>query len=331
MSLHEAVGQMFLVSMSGTEPDYYINKMVRERNIGGVLLFGSNMKSKAETQRLIASLQRLSIETEPAVPMLIAVDQEGGEISAASWVSPQPSAAQVGNTGNPRRARTIAGQMGRQLRQAGVNTDLAPVADTGSGAAIGSRSFGSDPQLVSRMVAASVEGFKEAGVVSSAKHFPNHGPAQVDSHTGSPVIRHDPQNIRYYDLPPFRAAIDSGVPMVMAGHLTYPAIDPRRPASLSPQAIGMLREEMGFSGVVITDDLSMEAAKRGGTTPQAAVQAVKAGADVMIVSDVPEVQAASYRAVVEAVESGEVPPSRIYDSLERIMEVKEEYPLYGGG
>jgi beta-N-acetylhexosaminidase len=330
MSLREAVGQMFVVSMSGTEPNYYIEKMIRERNVGGVLLFASNMKSEAQTQRLVGSLQRLSMDTEPSVLLFVAVDQEGGEISSAPWVDPQPSAAQVGDTGNPQKARTIAEKMGRQLRQAGVNTDLAPVAETGSGAAIGSRSFGSDPELVSRMVAASVGGFEEAGVVSSAKHFPNHGPATVDSHTGRSVIRHDSQTIRSYDLPPLRAAIDAGVPMVMVGHLTYPAIDPEHPASLSPKAIGMLRQELGFEGVVITDDLSMEAAKRDGTTPQAAVQAVKAGTDVMIVSNVPEVQAASYRAVVEAVESGEIPREQIYDSLERTMEVKEEYPLYEG-
>lgn len=328
MSLPEAVGQMFVVAMSGTQSNYYIEKMVRERNIGGVLLFGSNMENKAQTERLVGSLQRLSVNTGSAIPLMVAVDQEGGRISSAPWVSPQPSAARVGASGDPDQARAIAEQMGRELRQAGINTDLAPVADTGSGAAIGNRSFGSDPELVSRMASASVEGFEAAGIVSSAKHFPNHGPATTDSHTGQVVIRHGMREIRSYDLPPFEAAVQAGVPMVMAGHLTYPAIDPDYPASLSPQAIEILRSDLGFDGVVTTDDLSMAAAKRGGTSPQAAVQAVEAGADMMIVSDVPEVQAASYRAVLEAVESGEIPRQQIYDSVERIMEVKRRYPLY---
>lgn len=328
MSLSDAVGQMFMVSMSGTQSNYYIEKMVRERNVGGVLLFGANMENEAQTERLVGSLQSLSTQTEPSVPLFVAVDQEGGQISPAPWVSAQPSAAQVGASGNSNQARDIAEEMGQQLRRAGVNTDLAPVADTDSGAAIGSRSFGSDPELVSRMTAASVEGFEAAGIVSSAKHFPNHGPAKVDSHTGQAVINHEMQKIRTHDLPPFEAAVKSGVPMVMTGHLIYPAIDPERPASLSPQAVGMLREELGFDGIVITDDLSMEGAKRSGTTPQAAVRAVEAGADMMIISDVPEVQAASYRAVLEAVESGEISSQQIYDSVERIMEVKEQYTLY---
>lgn len=328
MSLPDAVGQMFMVTMSGTRSNFYIEKMVRERSVGGVLLFASNMDSEAQTEQLVGSLQRSSVQTEPSIPLLVAVDQEGGRISSAPWVSPQPSAAQVGASGDPDQARAIAEEMGRQLRQAGINTDLAPVADTGSGAAIGNRSFGSDPELVSRMVAVSVEGFEAAGIVSSAKHFPNHGPATVDSHTGQTVIRHGMQEIHSYDLPPFEAAVEAGVPMVMVGHLTYPAIDPDYPASLSPQAMGMLREDLDFDGVVITDDLSMAGAKRGGTTPQAAVQAVEAGADMMIVSDVPEVQAASYRAVLEAVESGEISRQQIYDSVDRIMEVKRRYPLY---
>lgn len=331
MPLPDAVGQMFMVSMNGTRSNYYIEKMVRERNIGGVLLLGTNMESKAQTSRLVDSLQTLSTNTEPSVPMFVAVDQEGGDISSAPWVSPQPSAAQVGDSGDPNQAQAIARLMGEQLREAGVNTDLAPVVDTGSGAAIGTRSYGNDPELVSRMAAASVEGFQKAGIVSSAKHFPNHGPATVDSHVGKPVIDHSLQKIRSYDLPPFQAAVESGGPMVMTGHLTYPVIDPNNPASLSPDAIGMLRQELGFDGVVITDDLSMGGAKQGGTTPQAAVQAVKAGADMMIVSDVPEVQAASYRAVLNAVESGEIPPQQIYDSLERITEIKEQYPLYESG
>jgi beta-N-acetylhexosaminidase len=331
MSLSDAVGQMFMVATNGTQSNYYIEKMIRERNIGGVLLHGSNMESEAQTQRLVGSLQELSLETEPAMPLFVAVDEEGGRISSAPWVSKHPSAARVGESGDPGTARAISEEIGRELRQAGVNTDLAPVVDTRAGAAIGDRSFGDDPELVSQMATASVEGFEAAGVVSSAKHFPNHGPAAVDSHSGQPVIDHSLQEMRSYDLPPFQSAVDAEVPMVMTGHLTYPAIDPNLPASLSPAATEMLREELNFDGIVITDDLSMQGATRGGTTPEVAVQAVQAGADMMIVSDVPEVQAASYRAVLQAVEEGEIPREQVYDSVERIMEVKGAYALYQDG
>ena len=331
MNLGEMVGQMFMISVGGTEPDYYVNKMIRERNIGGVILFGHNMKNEAQTSALTGSLQELSMETEPSIPLLIAVDQEGGGISSAPWVTPQPAPARVGARGNPAEARAIAGEMGRELLRAGVNTDLAPVVDTGFGAAIGSRSFGEDPQLVAEMGVAAVEGFEAAGVVCAAKHFPNHGPARTDSHVSLPVVNHDLATLRSHDLPPFEAAVRAGVPMVMVGHLVYPAIDPERPASLSPEAIGMLRGELGFDGVVITDDLAMAGASGDGPPARAAVEAVKAGADLLIISSPPQQQADAYDAVLEAVESGEIPRQRIQTSVERVLEVKEKYSLYETG
>ena len=330
LSTRDAVGQMFIVSMDGTEPNYYIQKMIQERNIGGVLLFDYNMESEEQTQSLIDSLQELSMQRELAIPLFVAVDYEGGEVQSAPWVSAQPSAAEVGSRADPQEARRIAERIGNELRRAGVNTDLAPVVDTGSGVAIGSRSYGNDPDLVGRMGAAAVEGFEESGVVSAAKHFPNHGPALEDSHTGRPSIDHDRQTIAQRDLPPFQAAIEAGVPMVMVGHLVYPALDLDRPASLSPAMIKLLREELGFDGVIVTDDLAMEGAKRGRTSAQAAVAAVATGVDLLIISGSPEEQAAAYDAVVAAVESGEIPREQIDASIERIRNVKSRYPLYSG-
>jgi beta-N-acetylhexosaminidase len=331
MSVRDMVGQMFVVSVGGTQPDYYIEKMVRKRNIGGVILFGYNMKSEGQVESLTGRLQQLAIKTEPAVPLFVAVDQEGGDIASAPWVAPQPAAVEVGSRGDPSEAHDIAATMGRQLLRAGINTDFAPVVDTGFGAAIGNRSYGEDPELVARMGAAAVEGFKEAGVVSAAKHFPNHGPATSDSHVSLPVIRHDAKTLQSYDLPPFEAAIDAGVPMVMVGHLVYPAIDPHNPASLSRDAIGMLRRDLGFYGVIVTDDLAMAGAKGGGTPAEAAVQAVEAGADLLVVSSPPQQQADAYDAVVAAVESGEIPRAGIRKSVGRVLAIKERYDLGGVG
>ncbi|MGB3633126.1 MAG: glycoside hydrolase family 3 N-terminal domain-containing protein [Rubrobacteraceae bacterium] len=330
MDLRALVGQMFVVSVSGTESDYYIDKMIRERNIGGVLLFGYNMQNEAQTRALVDSLQSLAVNTEPALPLFVAVDQEGGEISSAPWVTPQPAAAEVGARGDPSEARRIAEQIGSELRRAGINTDFAPVVDTGFGAAIGTRSYGEDPSLVSQMGAASVEGFEAAGVVSAAKHFPNHGVAAVDSHVGFPVVEHDMPTILSYDLPPFRAAVRAGVPMVMVGHLIYPAIAPERPASLSPRAIQLLREELNFDGIVVSDDLSMAGASGGESPAEATVAAVKAGVDLVIVSSPAQEQADAYEAIVSAVEADEIPRERIEQSVRRIVEVKRNYPIYGG-
>ena len=325
MGLRDEVGQMFIVSIGGTGPDYHIEKMIRERNIGGVLLFGYNMSSEQQTKTLTSSLQGLSMKTDPAIPLFVATDQEGGEVSHAPWVTPEPAAAEVGRGGDPREARNIAREMGRQLLRAGVNTDLAPVVDTGFGAAIGDRSFGGDPKLVAEMGAASVEGFERAGVVSAAKHFPNHGPANIDSHLGLPVVDHDLKTVRTYDLPPFRAAIKAGVPMVMVGHLLYPAIDPDHPASLSSAAIRILRRDLGFDGIVVTDDLAMKGANDGGSPARAAVEAVKAGADMIVISSPPQQQADAYDAVLAAVRSGEIPSEQVRRSVERIRKVKEGY------
>lgn len=329
MSVRDMVGQMFVVSMAGTKPDYYIEKMIRERNIGGVLLFANNMESEGQTKKLTDSLQKLSMKAEPKIPLLIGVDQEGGEVSHAPWVAAEPTAATIGGRGDPKEARFVADKMGTELLRAGVNTDFAPDVDTGFGAAIGTRSFGEDPKLVGEMGAAAVDGFKEAGVVSSAKHFPNHGPAATDSHISLPVINHDAATVKSYDLPPFKAAVDAGVPMVMVGHLVYPAIDPDKPASLSPKAVGMLRDDLGFKGVVITDDLAMKGANGGGPPAKAAVEAVKAGADMLIISSPPQEQADAYDAVVAAVESGEISKKQVQASVERVIKVKKKYSLHG--
>ena len=329
LDVRDAVGQLFVVGMDGTAPNYHIEEMVDERNIGGVLLLGHNMESEEQTRELTDSLQRLSLETQPATPLFVAVDHEGGEVQGAPWVPAQASAAEVGGRADPEEARRISERIGGELRRGGVNTNLAPVVDTGSGAAIGSRSYGDDPALVALMGAAAVGGFKEAGIVSVAKHFPNHGPALKDSHIARPVVDHDVETVVRSDLAPFRAAIEAGVPMVMMGHLVYPAVDPERPASLSPAAVWLLRDELGFNGVIVTDDLVMEGARRGGTTAEAALRAVEAGVDLLIISGPPEEQAAAYDGIVAAVESGSIARERIDASVERIERVKDRYQIFG--
>ena len=329
LDVRDAVGQMFVVGMDGTAPNYHIEEMVGERNIGGVLLLGHNMESEEQTRELADSLQHLSMETQPATPLFVAVDHEGGEVQGAPWVSPQPSAAEVGGRANPGEARNISERIAGELRRGGVNTNLAPVVDTGSGAAIGSRSYGDDSALVAPVGAAAIGGFEEAGVVSAAKHFPNHGPAVEDSHVARPIVDHDIETVLQSDLAPFRAAVEAGVPMIMTGHLVYPAVDPERPASLSATAVGLLRDELGFDGVIVTDDFIMEGAQRGGTTAEAALRAVEAGVDLLIISAPPEEQAAAYDGIVAAVESGEIPRERIDTSVERIERVKDRYQIFG--
>jgi beta-N-acetylhexosaminidase len=238
----------------------------------------------------------------------------------------------VGQSGDPAWAYQIAKVVGQKLREDGINTNLAPVVDAGFGAAIGDRSFSVNPVLAASMGSAAIEGYNATGVVSSAKHFPNHGPAEQDSHDARPIIWHDIYLLQNQDLPPFRVAVEAGVPMVMVGHLVYLAIDPELPASLSPGAMNLLREGLGFEGVIITDDLNMEGAKRGGTVAQAAVEAVGAGADMLLLTGKPQQQADreqtdAYDAVVRAVENGQISRERIDASVNRILKMKEQYRI----
>jgi beta-N-acetylhexosaminidase len=306
LSLSEAVGQMFVVGMSGTKPDHHIKKMIQKHHIGGIILSVPNIKNLKQTRTLVSRLQKLSMETPPSTPLIIAVDEEGGSVTRIPWIPPRPAAAVVGRSGNPDWAYHIAYEVGHKLKKAGINTDLAPVVDTGFGAAIGDRSFGTDPKVVSRMGSATIRGYDAAGIASTAKHFPNHGAANEDSHEGSPIVEHDMSTIEAHDLPPFEAAIDAGVPMVMVGHLIYPAIDPTLPASLSPRAIRLLRQDLGFEGVIMTDALNMEGATRGGSVAQAAVEAIGAGEDMLLLSADPQEQVDAYEAVERAVESGQI-------------------------
>jgi beta-N-acetylhexosaminidase len=328
LSLSEAVGQMFVVSISGTKPDHHIKKMIQERHIGGVILFPPNVKGLRQTQALVSRLQKLSMETSLSIPLIIAVDEEGGSVTRAPWIPPRPAAAVVGRSGNAGWAYHIAYEVGRKLKKAGINTNLAPVVDTGFGVAIGDRSFGTDPKLVSRMGSAAIKGFEAAGIASTAKHFPNHGAANQNSHLRRPIIEHNMSTIEAHDLPPFKAAIDAGVPMVMVGHLVYPAIDPKLPASLSPHAIMVLREDLRFEGVIMTDALNMEGATQGGSMAQAAVEAVDAGEDMLILSGEPPEQVDAYEAVKQAVERGQISRKQINQSVERILRLKEQYRMW---
>jgi beta-N-acetylhexosaminidase len=332
LSVGEAVGQMFMVSMDGTQPDSYIEKMIKERNVGGVILFGRNIESEEQTQSLTSALQDLSMHTPASIPLLIAADQEGGRVARLPWIIHQPAAAVVGQSGDPAWAYQIAKVVGQKLREDGINTNLAPVVDAGFGAAIGDRSFSVNPILAASMGSAAIEGYNATSVVSSAKHFPNHGPAEQDSHDAQPIIWHDTYLLQNQDLPPFRAAIGAKVPMVMVGHLVYLAIDPELPASLSPRAMNLLREDLGFKGVIITDDLNMEGAKRGGTVAEAALEAVEAGADMLLVTGKPQQQADqeqtdAYDAVLSAVQNGQISRQRIDASVKRILTMKEQYQI----
>ena len=324
MSVKEKVGQLFMPTVSGAAQG---KEVVKKYGVGGFIYFPGNLTSPKAAAKLSNGLQGAS-----RVPLLIGVDEETGTVSRTAFATDFPGAMALAATGNTGLARSAAAATGAELRAVGVNMNFAPVADVNvdpDNPVIGVRSFGSDPALAGRMVAASIEGYRSSGVAAVAKHFPGHGDTSVDSHTGLPVIKHSRKKWERLDAPPFRAAITAGADAIMAGHLVMPGLDRSgRPATMSKKLLtGLLREQMNFSGVIVTDSLGMAGAEVPGGAPEAAVRAVLAGADLLLM---PPNLAAAHTKVLKAVKSGRIPMKRLDDAVGRILRLKEARGLFAG-
>jgi beta-N-acetylhexosaminidase len=275
LSLRQQVGQLTISSFPGNRPPAYVRRRLRAGETAGVILFGFNAGPPAQWQRLTGAVQRSARHGA-----LVMVDQEGGEIRTVGWAGP---AADQPLQGSPAMVRRAAGAAAGQLRTAGVNVNLAPVADVPASpsGALNSRAFAGDPRGIAARTRAAVEGMWAARLAATAKHFPGLGRAQVNTDDGAATI---PGDLRI-DLAPFRAAVDAGVPLVMLSHATYPALDRRRIASQSrPIVSGLLRERLGFDGVVITDSIEAEAVLDRSGVALAAERSVRAGADLILMT-----------------------------------------------
>ncbi len=319
-SVARRVSGLVIAGFDGTTPgEAPVDELA---DAAGIILFGRNAVEAPQTASLVREFQDAAARAHRP-PLLVAIDEEGGTVSRIGRFGvTMPSAMALGATGDPGRTRAVYRAIGEQLAWLGVNVDLAPVADVNTSASnpvIGVRSFGG-PAVVASHIKSAVEGLHDAGVAATAKHFPGHGDASVDSHVALPVIPHDIERLRSVELPPFRAAIEAGVDLIMTAHVALPAIDPSgTPATLSDRAIdGLLRRELGFDGVVITDCLQMQAIAGRYAPGEAAVRAIEAGADLIAFSsslaDVRAAIAALARAVVE----GRLTDARIERSLARV-------------
>jgi beta-N-acetylhexosaminidase len=338
MSLEDKVGQLFMVYVHGEAADTADAEAVasnRERlgaengaafvaayRPGGIIYFdwANGLKDPAQIAALSNGLQAAS-----TVPLLIATDQEYGSVVRIGEPATQfPGAMPLGATRDVEAAERAAAIAGAELRAMGVNHNFAPDADVNvdpENPVIGVRSFGSDPGLVADFAAAQVRGYQAGGVAVSAKHFPGHGDTSTDSHLGLPVITHTAEEWERIDAPPFQAAIAAGTDMVMSAHLQFPALDDSlAPATLSrPILTGLLREQLGFTGVVVTDALDMQGVRTGYGDDRVPVLALLAGADLLLMPpDFP----LAYEAVLNAVASGELTEERIDESVRRILALK---------
>jgi beta-N-acetylhexosaminidase len=306
----------------GTTPPPWILRAL-ERGLAGVTLFGPNVTG--DTAALSAAL-RSATSVEP----VIAIDEEGGDVTRVAYAegSPYPGNAALGVVDDVALTRDVYAAIGGDLARLGVNINLAPCADVlvpGGSAVVGTRSFGSDPSLVVRHVTAAVAGLQGAGVAACAKHFPGHGSTASDSHLGLATVTGTMADLRVRDLPPFVAAIAAGSLAIMPGHLRVPELTGDLPATFSPAAvIGLLRGELGFDGVVISDGLEMKAASGVLGIPEAAVLAVIAGVDLLCLGrDTDEAMYHAVRsALADAVGSGRLPGDRLAEAADRVATLR---------
>ncbi len=330
-TLREKVGQLFMVSFAGTSPEPAFLSLLERHAFGGVILYARNAVSAAQVGALIAGLQRAA-----PFPLLVSTDQEGGAIvRIRHGVTVFPSEATYGALGSTSTPRVYddAATTAHGLRALGLTMNIAPVVDvlSNSKSPIGKRSYGADPHLVAALSTAAIQGYQRSGLAAAAKHFIGLGHTSVDSHQALPTVTLTLDELERDDLIPFRAALGAGVSTVLVAHVALPAIDPVvRPASLSPVMIeGLLRQRLGFTGVVMTDSLIMGALPRGHEA-ESAERAFSAGADILLIAGEHDISSSLIDEVVErvvaAVANGRVPESRLDASVARILALKARYP-----
>ncbi|GAA4607157.1 hypothetical protein GCM10023195_26880 [Actinoallomurus liliacearum] len=325
MSTADKVGQLFIPTVQGTTAATGA-AMVAKYHPGGVIYFPNNLRTARQTATLSNGLQRAAAK-DGGVPLLIGTDEEQGIVSRLPYITRFPTNKALASTKNPDDdVRTAARVTGEELRAVGINQDFAPVADVNvnpRNPVIGVRSFGADPKEVAHLVGVAVDAYRATGIVATVKHFPGHGDTATDSHTGLPVIKHSMATWERLDAPPFQTAIAHHIDMIMTAHIVVPGLDKSGdPATMSKTVLtGLLRDKLGYDGVVVTDSLSMAGATMKYGAPEAAVRAVQAGADMLLMP--PRLDGA-YRAVLTAVRSGRIPQSRLDQAVTRILRMKQD-------
>lgn len=319
------VGQLLIGSLPGATVTPELRSLAREFSLGGAILFGRNIEAPEQVSELSHDLQLLSSE----LPLWVSVDQEGGRVARLKepftvW----PPMATLGRCGDEALAQRFAAALAVELRAVGITLNYAPVLDIHTNAhnpVIGDRALSTDAADVARLGAAIVRGLQQNGVAACGKHFPGHGDTSVDSHVALPLVEHPPDRIRRVECVPFRAAVAAEVAFIMTAHVLVPSFDEQRPATLSRAIVyDLLRDELGFGGVILSDDLEMQAIAATYTVPDAGVRAVTAGCDGLLVcSGKPETHWALLEALVHAVEDKTIPFGRFEDALARQRRAKE--------
>jgi beta-N-acetylhexosaminidase len=332
MTLDQKVGQLFVISFEGTTFSPELEYAVQDLHVGGVLLFAANVSSLSELRSVVEQAQEASLASGAQIPLFIGIDHEGGIITRLKDRATEfPSNMAVGAARSVGDARMMADAMAAELQAMGVNMTLGPVLDVNTDPAnpiIGTRSFGSDPSLVTRMGLAMIERYQGQGMIAVAKHFPGHGHTSIDSHISLPKLDADRRRLDAVELRPFRAAVAAEVDAIMTAHMAVPVLDPSStPATLSaPVLTELLRQEWGFDGLIATDSLGMGAIDEAYGMREASVLAFQAGADLQLfgwdtVHALPEIYAA-YDALLDLVQRDPDSAARLDNAVRRILRTK---------
>ena len=337
MTLEEKVYQMFFVTQEAltgytkvTQSGNTTKAALEKRPVGGIIYFSSNLVTTTQTTEMISNIQSFSTELTGR-GLFIGVDEEGGSVARAAdtlGTTVFDDMAIYGEAGDTDAVYNIGLTQAEELTALGFNVNFSPVADVlvnENNTVVQDRSFGSDPDLVSEMVTAVVSGLKDGGMLSSPKHFPGHGSTDGDTHNGFAASDRTIEDLESCEFKPFQAAIDAGAPMIMVGHMTMTEIDDSVPACFSGTIVtGILREQLGYDGIIITDALNMSAITDSYTNAEAAVAAVSAGCDMLLcISNIDS----AVNAIIKAVEDGTIQESSINDSVLRILTAKYRYGI----
>lgn len=329
MTVEEKVGQMLMMDFRKNPDDSGMTVLsgdvaqkIADYHLGGVILFAENLDTAEQTKDLVADMQKAA-----DMPLLIGIDEEGGMVSRLDKSQiPHTSIPNAKDMdGDTAQAETAGKEIGSVLSELGINVDFAPIADIHTNpenTVIGDRAYGTDAQTVADMASAFTRGLESEGVSATAKHFPGHGDTGTDSHDGMAVSEYDLQRLEEVEFVPFRRLADEGIDLMMVGHITMPNVtDDGLPASLSKEAIELLRKELDYDGIVITDAMNMGAIVDYYPNGEAAVKAVEAGVDIVLMpADLDD----AYNSLCEAVETGEISENRLDESVERILSLKYE-------
>jgi beta-N-acetylhexosaminidase len=326
-ALRRQIGQLLIAGFDGEQLPVELRSIASEFGLGGVILFARNVSEPEQVAELCAEAARLN----PDMPLWVSVDQEGGRVARlkapfTEW----PPMATLGRSGDATLAERFARALGAELRAVGISLDYAPVLDIHTNPknpVIGDRALADKADEVARLGAIIIRALQDEGVAACGKHFPGHGDTVADSHLELPLVEHPPDRLRAIEFAPFRAAVAARVATIMTAHVFVPSLDESRPATLSRRVVsGILRQELGFDGVVISDDLEMKAIAAAHAVPAAAVMAIDAGCDAMLIcSGDYQKQAAALEELVHAVEDGRLAAARVEDALKRQVRAKERF------